>query len=306
MTRQAAIELRHMRYFIAVAEERHFGEAAERLRIAQSGLSRQIQQLERLVGAQLLVRDPRGVEITPAGHVFLEYARRAVEIVDRAVASAYLASHGKTGLFRVGIPAATSIPIVTELLDEFQAEHPDIEIEVHRAHSPQVIGELARRVLDVGIVLAPFDAVESPNYLRLGSVELRVTIPAGNRLAGLERVPRSELLTEPFIQCPRGVDPALSDHVRVLLFGEQPHPRPVLLFDFGEANVLHEVARGTGLALTGNKAAEELRIPGIVFRGFDDPIPLIDFGLVWHDRAASPLVPDLVDLAREFTARLAA
>lgn len=306
MTPSTAIELRHLRYFIAVAEARHFGEAAEHLRIAQSGLSRQIKQLERLVGTDLLVRSPRGVELTPAGGVFLEHARRAVEISDRAAESAYLASRGKTSVFRVGIPAVTSIRVVTQLLDGFEGAHGEIEIEVHRGHSPQVMRELARRVLDVSIVLAPFETVEETNYVRLGSEEVRLAIPEGCRLATFERVPRAELLREPYLQCPRGVDPAFSEHVRLLLFGEEQHPRQVLLFDYGEANVLHEVATGTGIAPTGNRAAEGLRIPGIVFRSLEDPVPLIDFGLVWHDRAVSPLVPEFVERAREVTARLAA
>ena len=95
-------DLRQFRYFIAVAEERHFGRAAAHLHIAQSGLSQQILKLERSVGVQLLVRDRRGVEITDAGEAFLDCARLTLEMADRAVESAKAAERGKTGLLRVG------------------------------------------------------------------------------------------------------------------------------------------------------------------------------------------------------------
>jgi DNA-binding transcriptional LysR family regulator len=100
----AAVALRQFQYFIAVAEERHFGRAAARLHIAQSGLSQQILKLERAVGVQLLIRDRRGVEITEAGRAFLDQARLTVELADRAVASAVMAERGRSALLRVGTP----------------------------------------------------------------------------------------------------------------------------------------------------------------------------------------------------------
>src|SRR5919112_6268649 len=106
------MELRHLRYFIAVAEELHFGRAAERLHIAQPPLSRQIRDLERELGAALFERVPRGVELTPAGRAFLPEARLTLAQAERAQRTAQRAAHGETGRLRVGFAEAATYPAV--------------------------------------------------------------------------------------------------------------------------------------------------------------------------------------------------
>jgi DNA-binding transcriptional LysR family regulator len=143
----AAVDLRQFRYFIAVAEERHFGRAAARLHIAQSGLSQQILKLERAVGVQLLIRDRRGVEITEAGRAFLDQARLTVELADRAV----MAERGRSALLRLGTPIL-GIPIVAEAaLREFEATFPDVEGEIHPRLNPDLIDGVSTYELDVAV-----------------------------------------------------------------------------------------------------------------------------------------------------------
>jgi DNA-binding transcriptional LysR family regulator len=297
-----SVELRHFRYFVAVAEERHFGKAAARLHIAQPGLSQQIKRLERSVGAQLLVRGPRGVELTEAGTAFLDQARLALDFADRAVASALLAQGGKKGLLRVGAPALAIPPVAEGVLQEFGARFPDVEVEVHPAFHPQLIEELSTHALDVAIVLSPFrSVVPAPRFMPLGTLEVVVVVPVGHRLAGPGRVPRSELLTEPFLDWPRTVNPEMVDHVHALLFETGEHPRTVPISELDEARRFALVAQGRGITtkivfgLPGEHHA-----PGVVFRQFEEPVPYIEYGVAWASTQSSPHIPDFLDVARSF------
>src|SRR5437870_1482036 len=196
-------ELRHLRYFVAVAEELHFARAAERLRIAQPGLSQQIKALERSVGVELFKRDRRGVELTDAGRTLLGQARQVLELSERAVESTRVAATTRTGPLKVGTSAIGNTPVANEVLMEFQARFPNVNVEILPGFTPPSIDALTRRALDAAIVFAPFESPEGLRYLRLDRLELSVVLPTSHRLASLERVPRSELLKEPILEGPR-------------------------------------------------------------------------------------------------------
>ena len=160
-----AVDLRQFRYFVAVAEERHFGRAAAKLHIAQSGLSQQILKLERTVGVQLLVRDRRGVEVTEAGETFLDYARLTLELADRAVESAQLAERGKKGLLRVGTTAIGMPPKAERLLQTFGERFPDVDVELH----PRLISELIDGISTFALDVASSSHPSSPWIPRPGT-----------------------------------------------------------------------------------------------------------------------------------------
>jgi DNA-binding transcriptional LysR family regulator len=296
-----SIELRQLRYFVAVAEELHFGRAAQRLQIAQPGLSHQIKGLERLLGVPLFIRDQRGVELTAAGRALLEHARLLLQLSERAVESARLAVRGKKGLLKVGTPAGGIHALGNELLRLFQSRRPDVQVEIHPGYGPQNIEELARRALDVAIVIAPFDRPEALRYLRLGNEELLLAIPEGHPLASLERIPRSDLLDEPFLDWPRGMSPTLIDHLHLSLFG---NGEPARAHDTGHMDpleVLLAVAEGKGIAVAVFPSVADLKIPRVVFRPLEDA-PSLEYGIAWFDNNASPFTPSFVDLARELAA----
>lgn len=297
----ASVDFRQFRYFIAVGEELHFGRAADRLHIAQSGLSQQILKLERSVGVPLLVRDRRGVQLTDAGRVFLDHARQAVELADRAMASPQLAERGKTGILRVGTPIL-GIPVVAEeLLKEFGARFPQIEIEIHPSLDPELIDSVSTHSLDVAIVLSPFKSVEPvPRYLQLSTFELLALVPEGHRLAALDRVPRSELLEEPFLDWPRSINPEMIDHIHHMLFGDAEHPQRIALPILEEARRLEHVANGEGIGIAVLPPGMEPQAPGVVVRHFEEPSPFISYGVAWSGTLTTPLVDAFLDLAREF------
>ena len=297
------VDFRQFRYFIAVAEELHFGRAAERLHIAQSGLSQQILKLERSVGVQLLSRDRRGVELTEAGRVFLDHARQAVELADRAMTSPFLAERGKRETLRVGTTILGMPPIAGKLQQAFEDRFPDVDVELRPRLISELIDGISTHALDVAVVVSPFKSVDPPpRYQQLGTYELMVVVPEGHRLAALERVPRAELLAEPLIEGPRNINPDLADHLHQILFGGLEHPHRLEVAELEEARRLELVAEGKGIGVTGASPGVERRVPGVVFRHFEEPAPFVDYGVAWSATRTSPLVEAFVDIAREVAA----
>ncbi len=299
----SSLELRHLRYFVAVAEEKHFGRAADRLRIAQPGLSQQIKVLERSLGAQLLVRDQRHVELTPAGEALLQHSYRLLALVDRAVESAHLATHGRTGVLRVGTPASGMNPMARDVLTVFRARFPGIEVMLRPGLGPQNDDALAKGDLDLAFVSVPPGSSDAPNYLRLGSAEVMVVIPESHPLSANERIPRAALLAEPFITLPSAVNPIVVDYLHRVLFGEREHPNLVESPDAADATRVLLVLQGAGLSVSSFAAIAELRIPGVVFRRVEDPAPFVEEGITWLDAGKTEQVELFVQVARELVAR---
>ena len=290
------MELRQFRYFMAVAEEQHFGRAADRLGIAQPGLSQQIKALERSLGVRLLTRHSRGADLTEAGAAFLVQARLAVEFADRAVASATLPARGKSALLKVGTRAAGIPPLAERLLEDFTTMHPEAEVEMYPGFVPQLVEALSRRTLDIATLLCPYVAEPPLNFIRLGSFDLKVAVPEGHRLAALERVPRAELLREPFLDWSRPGNPPLYDHVHRMLFGTEGHPRRIEVPEFVDSRRLSHVAAGEAVAVV---VLEPPAFPGVVMLPFEDPPPTLEYGVGWYDPPVSPLVPEFVRLAEK-------
>jgi len=299
----ASVDFRQFRYFIAVAEELHFGRAAERLHIAQSGLSQQILKLERSAGVQLLSRDRRGVELTDAGRVFLDHASQAVELADRAMTSPHLAERGKRGSLRVGTTILGMPPMAGRLVQAFEARFPDVEVDLRPRLISELIDGVSTYALDVAVVISPFKSVDPPpRYQQLGTYELVAAIPEGHRLAKLERVPRAELLAETLIEGPRNINPVLTDHLHRILFGELEQPRRLEVVEVEEARRLELVAEGKGIGVTGTSPDVERRAPGVVFRHFEEPAPFVDYGLAWSATQTSPFLGSFIEIAREVAA----
>jgi DNA-binding transcriptional LysR family regulator len=294
--------LRHLRYFVAVAEERHFGRAAQRLMIAQPGLSQQIKSLERFVGVPLLIRDKRTVELTPAGEALLDEARLVIELADRAIETTRVVGDGKSGLLKIGTRALGIHGLADALLREFDARFPHVSVEFHPALLPQSIGDLERHKVDVAMILAPFETPEGANYVKLGSVEPLVALPLGHALADLERIPRSRLLSETFLDWPRSFNPSLLELVHARTFGEGPPRRIIEVADLSETSRLVRVAAGEGITVTVSPALAELEMANIVFRRIEDPAPDLEYGIAWFDNAASKFVHPFVEVAREIAA----
>jgi DNA-binding transcriptional LysR family regulator len=293
------MELRQLRYAVALADAGHFGRAAQELRIAQSRLSQQIKALERSLGTVLFDRDTRHVALTPPGRVFVEHARVVLELAGRAQESVRLLEKDKTGLIKVATNSAGLPRGMAELLHLYRGRHPSVEVELHPGFSAQNVEALRQRRVDLALVTLPIESAESPNFLHLGWIEVMVIVPEGHPLASFDRIPRDELIRQPFLTVPRSANPPAVDRVHDLLF-EDREPRPLVeSIDMAVAARISKIARDGGSVGVGFGYEAELEATGVVFRHVEEPMPRLEYGLIWFDIHASPLLEPFLAVARE-------
>ena len=295
------MRLRQLEYFVAVAEERHFGRAAERLRVAQPGVSQQIKILERSLGAQLFIRGSDGVRLTDAGGALLDHARLVLELADRTREIPRLVTNGKAGLLKVGTAAIHVHPVANRIIADFRERFPLVDLELHPGLGVAQVDLLRRRALDATFVNAPLEDEEGLRYLPLGALEIRVALPEDHRLAALDRIPRAELLKERYITVPRAVDPAFIDRAHEEVFGEGL-PDIEEVADTTLETRLRMVADGEGFTLTIRPEDMDLPIAGVAYRRIAGRTPKIEYGLAWVDSAASSFVSSFVEIAEHVAA----
>jgi DNA-binding transcriptional LysR family regulator len=204
------VELRHLRYFIAVAEELNFSRAAERMHMAQPPLSAAIRQLERDLGVDLFVRTTREVKLTDAGHAFLQGARRTLADAERAAADAKRAAAGELGHLRIAFSWSTRFQTLPALGRAFRASHPDVEILAQEMWNARMPAAFANGSIDIAVSLCPEIAAE----LELAPIRkerLVALLPATHPLACEDEIPLSSLADEDFIVFPREIAPRLHD-----------------------------------------------------------------------------------------------
>lgn len=198
------MELRHLRYFLMVAEERHFTRAAMRLNIQQPPLSQQIKALEQELGFALFVRRPRGVDLTPGGQVFLAEARDILNRVQDASRHAALAAAGYAGSLNVGFTtSAAAHPAIPTLLRAFRARYPGVSLNLSEGNARELTYELAEQRLDVGFLRAPVAHPENLVFSPLLEEDMLLVLPVGHRLLNQDSethgISLAQLTDEPFI-----------------------------------------------------------------------------------------------------------
>src|SRR3954471_11592889 len=284
------VELRHLRYFVAVAEERSFTGAAERLWIAQPGLSTQIRRLESELGVQLFERHTRGVDLTDAGELFLERARAALAAADVARATGRDLGEGLVGSVRLGIVTGAGWPGASALLGHFGRERPAVELTVVESYGGTLLRDLRDGRLDAMIAPSDFGSAEL-RRVRLGRERWRVLAGSGHRLAGAGPVAAPELEGQRFVVTGHrdgaGYDRLVAETLGALGVTaalERGGPGPAMLA---------AVAAGDALALT---TATDVGIGGVVARPIS-PARRVEFALLWRDEAPAPALNELIRCA---------
>jgi DNA-binding transcriptional LysR family regulator len=289
------VELRHLRYFIAVAEELNFSRAAQRMHMAQPPLSAAIRQLERDVGVDLFVRTTREVKLTDAGRAFLQGARRTLADAERATEDAKRAAAGELGRLRIAYSWSTRFETLPALGRAFRVSHPGVELlaqEMWNARMPSAFGSGS---IDVALSLCP----EIASELELAPIRkerLVALLPEAHPLTREEAIPLSALADEEFVLFPREVAPRLHDAFMAIYrrAGFEPRVRNESFHTGWDLGVLAEIPAA---AMAPQTVAAELP-DGIVAVAISEPTDSLETCLVWRSDDSSTAVAAFVAVAR--------
>jgi DNA-binding transcriptional LysR family regulator len=282
------IDTRQLRYFVAVAEELHVGRAAARLHISQPPLSRQIQQLERRVGASLFHREGRRIRLTVAGASFREDAERILNSLDQAERRARLIAQGARGSLRVGFVSTALYSVLPTLVRDFHETNPDIHLELKELTVDAQLRAFAEDSIDLGFMMCPAENHDI-STLTVFEESLTLCVPGHHRLARARKpVELDTLDREAFIMFPRQLSPGLYD--RIIGFAEKSG----FSLTIGQEAIQMQtivglVSAGVGLAIV-PECMTALRRPGVTYRSLARSSSIIDTRLAHRRDSTNPLV----------------
>ena len=272
------MELRHLRYFIAVAEELNFTRAADRLHMAQPPLSQQIQQLEAQLGFQLFRRTKRTVTLTEAGQVFFEEAQKILLQVDRAIQLAQQTSRGELGQLTIGFVSSAAHNVVPAILQQFRTLNPAVKLELREMTTNEQLQRLREGQIDIGFIRPPVeDGVNSEIVFR---EPLIVALPQTHHLADRAHVELRELSTEPFIMFPRSLAPGLYDPIVSLC--QQAGFSPIAAQEAIQMQtIVSLVAAEMGVAIV-PASMQNFQRSGVIYKALSESTCIVAIALIWR------------------------
>jgi DNA-binding transcriptional LysR family regulator len=288
------MELRHLRYFVAVAEEEHYKRAAGRLHVAQPALSRQIQDLEEEIGFKLFDRLSRGVKLSTAGKVFLEDARGILHGINEATARAKRVASGQSGILRIGLIETISWHgVVPEAFRRFRELHPDAELQLHPSSSAAQIEAIRAGRLDAGFAFNVATLDRELAQLPIAELNLVLALAKGHPLAKSKKLRLRDLNDAAFIWFPRRESPAFYDRLMHECFRgglKTPH---IVQEAVNETTILSLVSCRLGVAFV--SSATRWRCPeGVILLPVTDLNLPLPFSLIWRKDNQSPLLAKFV------------
>jgi DNA-binding transcriptional LysR family regulator len=288
------MELRHLRYFLAVAEELNFRRAAERLRMAQPPLSAQIKSLESELGVRLFDRTTRSVKLTAAGQVLVAGAREVLAAADRAEQHVRKADLGLVGTLRLGILAPTATARLAGILRTYRQQFPGVQLSLHELTSTEQLQRVYADQLDAGLVRPPV-MYQELDSLYMEESPMVLAAPAGHRLAKVRKIGWNDFHAEQMVM----IHPTLQHgyYDPFLNLCAKAGAVPIL----GQyANDVHSkmwlISAGFGIAPT-TKTLAEVRRPGLVFRELPPGLPMVQTVLVWKRTNTSRVLLNFLECA---------
>lgn len=288
---------RKLRYFVAVAEELHFGRAARRLNVSQPPLSIQIRALESELGTSLFTRTRRNVALTEAGRTLLAEARKILLQLDHARAAVQRAGRGEVGRLVIGFITPVEYNVLPGLVGEFRRRYPDVLLTLRETMSDQQLAELDTEMLDIGLLTAPVDR-HSIEWRTIWRERLVVAIPARHGFARSTTIPLRRLADERFIMFPRSIAPALYDDV--IQFCRRGGFSLQIVQEAAQSQtIISLVSAGIGLAIL-PESIQGLRRAGVTYRPFREKSPSVETVIAYKKDRPSLPVENFVDLATAY------
>jgi DNA-binding transcriptional LysR family regulator len=288
------VELRHLRYFVAVAEELNFSHAAQRMHMAQPPLSAAIRQLERDLGVDLFTRTTREVKLTDAGRAFLDGARRTLADAERAAEDARRAAAGELGHLRLAYSWSTRFQTLPALGRAFRQGHPDVELLAQEMWNARMPAAFANGSIDIALSLCPEIAAEL-ELAPIRTERLIALLPEAHPLAREEAIPLTALADEQFVVFPREIAPRLHDAFMAIFrrAGFEPQIRNESFHTGWDLGVLAEIP---AVAMAPQTVASALP-DGIVPVALSEPTDSLETCVVWRANDTSPAVVAFVAAA---------
>jgi DNA-binding transcriptional LysR family regulator len=280
------MELRHLRYFLATAEEMHFTRAAARLNINQPPLSQQIRDLENEIGAELFRRVGRRIELTEAGQVFLADTRSILEMVERAKTETQRIARGERGSVRIGFTgSACCHPLVPTVINHYRGSHPDVELVLSEGPTSYLVERLREGHIDIGFLRPNPGDLEGLYARVLLHEEVVAAVPAGHALAAKPHIRLRELSGEALVLPPRTMEPL--SHDTVLAGCHTAGFKPSTLREVPQAaSIINMVATGYGVALV-PKSMCQLKPAGVAYVPIEGSAPKVTISVVWREGKTS-------------------
>lgn len=290
------MDLRHIRYFLAVAEEKNFSRAAERVGIGQPPLSMQIRDLEREVGVRLFRRVPKGAELTPAGQAFYAIVVKMPAMVEDACHAARRAERGELGILRIGFTASSGFnPVVATTVRLFRRGYPGVDVQLEESNTARLFEALSGNELDAAFMRPNEHLIKDLQVRLLSEEPLLAVLPSKHRLVRKQRLKLVDLADDELITYPRQYGSVMYDAVIDACRKSGFEPR------LGQvapqiASIIYFVAAELGIALV-PASMREVQAKGVVFRELHDTVASVQLSLAWRRGDRSPFLRNFVDCA---------
>jgi len=294
------IELRQLRYFVAVAEENHFVGAAARLHMTQPPLSQTIQALETSIGTQLFLRTKRSVQLTPAGLALLPEARRLLQQAGALPDLARRAASGESGLLSLSFVSTADYSVLPPLLREFREHCPQAQIELREATTDVQLEDLMQGRIDAGLLIPPlYDKAKTElDYLTVLSEPLILAAPQGLKaLRGKNAAGLKAVADLPLIIFPRRIAPAFHDAILGCFRDAGLTPR-IGQEAIQMQTIVGLVSAGMGVALV-PQSVSNLKRPGVEYKPLSGKTVQVETGLAWRRDNLSPVLHTFLELLRK-------
>ncbi|MGL5942427.1 MAG: LysR family transcriptional regulator [Waterburya sp.] len=291
------MELRHLKYFVAVAEELHFGRAAAKVQITQPVISDQIRRLEAELGVKLFFRTKRTVELTEPGKIFFKEAKQILQRVEKAVSIVQKADRGELGSLIIGYTGPALYTLLPKIIRSFRDRYPQVELVLKEICTNEQVEALNAADIEVGFLHPPVDG--DFEFISIMTEKMVLALPENHPLATLTKVPISKLSDQSFILFPQQEGPHL--YSRILLLCQQAGFCPKVVQEVTpQPTMIGLVAAGIGVSFV-SESLQNLNRPGVVYRELDVVTPELELVAAWKKDKVSPVLQKFLQIVRKNT-----